>query len=386
VTVGEVLRRVEPPDAGGAEARARRVTLAAFEQRGTAVRRRRRRAAAAVAAAATAAVAPARDAVGDFVQRVVHPHPGAPHARPGLVALPAGGRLLVTSQSGAWIVPRTGGRRLLGSYAGADWSPRGLFVVAWRGRQLTALEPGGRPHWSLTSPRPISRAWWSPDGYRIAYRTGERLRVVAGDGTNDRPLARVAFRAGAWRPGPDHVFAYVDGGGAVVARNADTGRQLWRFRPPRVPFALTWTPDGRRLIVAGRSRLRLLDARGREVGRIATRPGTIVHALALSPSGRRLVLVRDRPGDRADLVVLDLRRPAARPETLFSASARLDRVAWSPDGRWLLLIWPRADQWLFVRAAGVHRIVAVSHIAAQFAPGQARPVRPPVLVGWCCSP
>ena len=35
-------------------------------------------------------------------------------------------------------------------------------------------------------------------------------------------------------------------------------------------------------------------------------------------------------------------------EVLFSARGRLVGPTWSPDGRWLLVGWPAADQWLFI--------------------------------------
>ena len=43
----------------------------------------------------------------------------------------------------------------------------------------------------------------------------------------------------------------------------------------------------------------------------------------------------------------------------------LSRLAWSPDGAWLLASWPSADQWVFVRADG-KRIRAVSNVSEQF--------------------
>ena len=52
---------------------------------------------------------------------------------------------------------------------------------------------------------------WSPSGFRVAYRSGQDLRVVAGDGTGDRLLDPGTFRPMAWRPGRAHVLAYLSG-------------------------------------------------------------------------------------------------------------------------------------------------------------------------------
>src|SRR4051812_23965887 len=60
-----------------------------------------------------------------------------------LVALPAGGRVLVNTQGGVWVVSRDGSKRFLSGYSDASWSPHGLFVAAARANQLVALEPNG---------------------------------------------------------------------------------------------------------------------------------------------------------------------------------------------------------------------------------------------------
>ena len=99
---------------------------------------------------------------------------------------------------------------------------------------------------------------------------------------------------------------------------------------------------------------------------------------ALAPDGRQLALVL---GGTSDEVVLEslLGRGGAPRRVL--AGSGLRQVLWSPDGRWLLVSWPAADQWVFVRVAGRPRIAAVSHIAHQLSPGGGFPQ----LDGWCCT-
>jgi hypothetical protein len=65
---------------------------------------------------------------------------------------------------------------------------------------------------------------------------------------------------------------------------------------------------------------------------------------------------------------------------LFTGSGEFRQVAWSPDGRWLLVGWPTADQWVFVRVAGPRTIRAASNLSAQF-----RSRSFPVVDGWCCG-
>ena len=68
---------------------------------------------------------------------------GIEKAQPALFSLPAPGRLLVTADSGAWVVEQDGSKRLLGRYREASWSPFGRFVVGSRPNELVALTPKG---------------------------------------------------------------------------------------------------------------------------------------------------------------------------------------------------------------------------------------------------
>jgi hypothetical protein len=67
-------------------------------------------------------------------------------------------------------------------------------------------------------------------------------------------------------------------------------------------------------------------------------------------------------------------------------------VSWSPNGKWVLVSWPAADQWVFVRAVGSPRVAAVARIAQQFSGNAAATssagsaaARFPQLEGWCCT-
>jgi hypothetical protein len=50
-------------------------------------------------------------------------------------------------------------------------------------------------------------------------------------------------------------------------------------------------------------------------------------------------------------------------------------VAWSPNGKWLAISWPDADQLVFVRVQGKPKLIAVSNIARQLGSS-------PSLGGW----
>ncbi|HEY7207528.1 MAG TPA: hypothetical protein VH416_04740 [Gaiellaceae bacterium] len=373
------------PEAAAAEERAWELVRSAYAAReplGTPARSRRPFVLALVAAVvvAAAALSPPGLAVLSSVREALTP--GVQHARTTLVALPAPGRLLVNASDGsAWVVSDDGSKRRLGPYRDATWSPHGLFVAAVQGRQLVALEPDGTVRWTLTrASRPRLPSWNEPDGFRIAYLLDNTLRVVNGDGTGDRLLAAgVASVRPAWRPGPRHELAYVRRDGTLVVEAADSGTVRWSRRRPTSPTQLSWTGDGRRLLVVAPHRLRVYDARGR-----------IVRS-AQAPYDTRLVAAAFRPGSHA---VVELRRGEnassavllGSDRTLFEGPGRISGLAWSPNGRWLLLAWRSADQWLFVRVVPARRtVLAFGAIATAFNPADRGPAGDPTLAGWCCS-
>ncbi len=386
--VREALRRAVPDD-GGARERSWRVVQAAFD--GAPPRLQRRRwawlavlaALTPVAVAGVAAASAPKSEIGRWVRGVL----GAAErdARPVLGRVPGGGRLLVQAGPSAWVVSSDGAKRRLGAYSGTSWSPHGLFVAGWRGRELTALEPGGAVRWSLAAQERIASARWAPvDGFRIAYVAGAALRIVDGDGSHDRRYgpARSAV-APAWRPDDRHVLAYVDASRRVSVVAVDAPQRLWRSAPVRDPRALAWSPAGRRLLVVTGSRLMLFDRGGALLVSRAIPRGFVVTAAEWSPRGGEVALVRySAPLDRAELTLADATRGLAE-RVLFAGPGSFGAPAWSPDAGRLLLPWRDADQWLFLRPHGGARLTAVANIADQFGPGRLRPAFPRA-VQWCC--
>jgi hypothetical protein len=75
---------------------------------------------------------------------------------------------------------------------------------------------------------------------------------------------------------------------------------------------------------------------------------------------------------------------AAKPRSLLTVPGSLGEVAWSPDGRRLLVAWPGANQWLFL-PIGRGKPRAVASISTAFSPG-GRAASFPRVDGWCCPP
>ncbi len=199
--------------------------------------------------------------------------------------------------------------------------------------------------------------WSSDEGFRVAYLAGGELRVVTGDGVTDRAIGPAADVAPAWQPESDpaaaiHRLTYVDRRNRVVTVAPDSGRVQWRTQPytERVR-SLEWSADGERLLVVAGDFATIQDDQGGTFlkGPIAT---GVEHA-AISPDGNEVAIVSS--GQRGTQLSLYSDAAPARAPLLERQAATPRRASsapvFSPDGEWILLPWPDADQWLFVNAA-----------------------------------
>jgi hypothetical protein len=357
------LRETPIPGEEEAEERSWEIVRAAYEQRTPiAPPRHTRRLVLALAAGAillAIGLSPAGAKVGDLVSDVVGI--GEENAKPALRSLPASGELLVESEQGPWIVREDGSKRLLGDYAAASWSPHGIYVAVANGRELIAVDTSGNVRWTYPAPGVVRDPRWAggPADTRIAYRSGGDLRVIAGDGNpdSDHLIARdISPVAPAWRPigysklGPPgsagFVLTYVDSSGKVRSVNADTDQ--------RVP---TMRADRRRLQA---------PASGGTQDR------------ALSPDGSQIARL-DHLGARDRLIVTERGDGGS---VLFSARGKLTGPTWSPDGEWLLVGWPAANQWLFIDVDRPRHVVPFGRISEQFNPGGNGPAPFPRVSGW----
>jgi hypothetical protein len=356
------LAELRAPDETEAEERSWAVVRAAYAERAPIIApARKRRLVLALAAGVLVlalALSPAGAKVADLVHDVVET--GEPDARPALRSLPAAGELLVESRQGPWIVRADGSKRLLGDYAQASWSPHGIYVAVTEGRELIAVDTAGEVRWTYPAPGTVRDPRWAGDAAdtRIAYRSGDDLRVIAGDGdpSSDHLIARsVAPVAPAWRPigysklGPTgtsgFVLTYVDGGGEIRTVDADTGARVHTTRA-----------DRERVTAPGV---------GQSVGPAISPDGSAIAAIRATRTSDEVSLSRD-----------------GRREIVFRARGNLTGPTWSPDGGWLLVGWPAADQWLFIDANRPRHVVAFDHISEQFDPGGTGPAPFPRIAGW----
>jgi hypothetical protein len=342
---------------------------------------------AALSALAVAAVTPPGRALVDRVRDTV-----AEEAPPEAAfdRVPGGGRLLVVSASGAWVVHEDGSKRLLGDYADASWSPRGLFVVAVRGGQLVTLDAeNGEVRWSLSRDETVADPRWSGGGLdtRIAYRAGSSLHVVAGDGSPDAVVAEdVPPVAPAWQ-GDSHVLAYAGGDGRVHVLDVDRGDELWRTEP--VPGVREIVFDGRRLLVMTKRQIWIFGPHKRSLFHRVPRGHSIL-GLALAPFGGVALAEYDEAADATELVQTTCSTSGAClliPDIRFyRAAGRLDDLTSSPGGRWFVAASPDADQFLFFRRQPrLGKVVSVSDVTREFSPGGGGAEPFPRIAGWASA-
>jgi hypothetical protein len=367
-----------------AENRAWEVVRRAYEERTPArsARRPGKRLVLVVAVAVGAIVASVLSPPGRAVFHRVREAVGIQPAEPALFSLPAPGRLLVVSaeHGGVWLVHDNGLKRRLGSYDDAQWSPHGRFVVATRRNELVALDVDHGVRWSLARRGAVWPRWEGTRvDTRIAYLTPHGLRVVAGDGTGDHLLDRFAADVpAAWDPGRLHTVAYF-AGGAIVLREADTRRLVWRVPIRVTPSALEWSTDGRYLVVESLKRVIVLDAAGR-VHRTVSSLGSELIDVAFRPATHRLA-VSVRLPRRSEVRLVDIDHPGSA-RLLFAGPGDFGDIAWSPNGAWLLVAWPTADQWVFLHGS---RVQAVASIKEQFPRADDTPPLLEFADRWCCA-
>jgi hypothetical protein len=95
------------------------------------------------------------------------------------------------------------------------------------------------------------------------------------------------------------------------------------------------------------------------------------------PASHAVAFVQQAAGRSVLWFYPQLRPEATVARRVFAGAGRFNRIAWSPDGRWIVLSWASADQWLFIRSAAVRKVIPVSGITEAFGPAA-------VPAGWCC--
>ena len=237
---------------------------------------------------------------------------------------------------------------------GVEQAEPALFSLPAPGRLLVLADSGAWVVEQDGSKRrlgPYREASWSPFGRFVVASRRNELVALTPDGDVRWSLARPDVRFPRW------------GGSATDTR-------------------IAYLSDGMLRVVGGDGKGdRLLDARA------AQRP-------AMWRPGRRHVLVYERRDGSVHAVDVDTgaavpggaSSQGLTPEVdseardVLGAAADIATPVRSPDGRWLAVGWPEADQLVFIRTQGGRQLRAVSNVSAQF-----RSRTFPTIGGWCCE-
>lgn len=220
------------------------------------------------------------------------------------------------------------------------WSPDGdRLAVATDGGQLAILDPSGRGTAVIYRPHGdrIRALAWSPDGRELLTAAADGKAKIVRPGVDERTLGEHAGAAtdAAWGPRGERVVT-ADRGGFLRFWGAD-GAALG---PPRAAHegmltTLSWSGDGRLVASAGLDGVvRLWAPEEPEPEHDLRGWGQWFFDVAWSPGGEWLAVAAE--DHRIRLVPIVEGKPAGAPIVLVGHTARVQELAWSPDGRRLL--------------------------------------------------
>jgi hypothetical protein len=237
---------------------------------------------------------------------------------------------------------------------GVEKAQPALFSLPTQGRLLVTADSGAGVVEEDGSKRLLGsyrEASWSPFGrFVVASRANELVALTPG-GDVRWSLARPIVRFPRWGgTRTDTRIAYLSGGELRVVGGDGKGDRVLDARA--AASAPRWQPGSRHVLAYTR------------------RDGTV--RVVDADTGQ--VLAREEPHDASQ------EDDQAAVRRLLGDGDFAEPVR-SPDGRWLAVGWPGADQLVFLRVAGRQQIRAVSNVSSQF-----RSRSFPTISGWCCAP
>ncbi|MDA0680184.1 MAG: S9 family peptidase [Proteobacteria bacterium] len=201
----------------------------------------------------------------------------------------------------------------------------------------------------------------SPDGSRVAYtrlsndimtdRTRSNIWLVGADGRTHRPLlsGTDSYSSPRWSPGGDRL-AYVSSaesrGPELYVRWMDTGQTALLSNLPSSPGDMSWSPDGSLIAFTAHVKSEgptLAKPPEKPEGAEWAPPVIVIDSLNYRADGRGYL----EPGNAHVFVI-----PAEGGTPRQITSGHFDHdgpLAWSPDGRSIVMSSNRDDDWEFNR-------------------------------------
>ena len=248
--------------------------------------------------------------------------------------------------------------------------------------QLHRINVNGTGLTKLTSDGVNFSPAWSADGSRIAFvrytPSGNNLPssdvwIMNADGSNQvRRTSKGIYQSVAWSPDGRQlaIAGYPSGSDlseiSIISAENDGSAE---FRLVTDGASPVWSPDGRKILYAhgtgyyDYSRIYLINSDGTSTRPIFNEPGTYSYNPAWSPDGQRIAFVRCQAGCAG--FTLNVDGSALTPVV---SGGSLDRVSWSPNGKWLVSSYYTSGITYLPIGGGAARLVVTNGFSASWRP------------------
>jgi dipeptidyl aminopeptidase/acylaminoacyl peptidase len=245
-----------------------------------------------------------------------------------------------------------------------------VLLAAGLAPTATATQQGAGEMREFFRSRWVYQPTWSPDGMRVAYleddwSTQDIYVAELGSGGPPRKMSRSSRFIGnprggsagqppVWSPDGTELLYAQDGALKIVGIAQGQVRDFGTPGEPR--SGGTYSPDGSKILFSSKGRLQLFDRAAAATRTVAPSESRSLSGALWSPDGKRLAVSANTPGQAFTLIPPYVGRllsfPFSQPgtselgtlnlqsgafEPLPPTSGSQSAIAWSPDGRSLLV-------------------------------------------------
>jgi WD40 repeat protein len=249
---------------------------------------------------------------------------------PNSAQVAVGGAGIYDASSGTQVVP-------IVNEGEPIWNSDGSRLALVGASEVALINAGSG---SVITSQPITANSfaWHPNGQRwLAVPDDNTLRVFnASNGLQIASISTPGLPGGAWKPGSESILLWDDVQPGVRLWNPSSNQIERRIREKSVfhennVYSLTWSPDGSRIIDAGRDgRMLSMPSETGEIDASLTGHAGGVYAVAYSPDGTNLASAGNDG-------TVKLWNPATgeNMQTLSGHTFTVRSLAWNPSGSML---------------------------------------------------